>query len=323
MNNKTKFEKINNAVIELGSNSIRLLIFRRNKQGKLFQVNRTLRYTQLNQDLSKTGVISEAAIKRNLNALGEYQKLCQDYDVHHVYLFGTSAMREAKNAAEVAQVIKNQYGLDVHIISGETEAKYGFYGVSQSFKEPILIFDIGGGSTELISGDNEIENEASLPLGCVRSSEMFIKDQNHITEKEIQDLSDYSFDLINGSLEKFNLEKNYKLVGIGGTITTISSIIQELPIYDSDKIHKSVVNYEQLRSCLDRFVSTDINGRKNIIGLPEKRVNNIAAGTVIALSTLKAAKRTRCTVCDFDSLEGAAYLKFMLENPKSWDNQKY
>ncbi len=318
-----KFEKINNAVIDLGSNSIRMLIFRRNKEGKLFQVVRSLRYTNLVKDVTSTGELSENSIKRNIEAFREFQKIAQDYDVHHVYIYATSAMREAKNSQVLINEVKECFGLDVHIISGETEAEYGFYGVSQCFTGPILIFDIGGGSTELIYGDKEIKNKVSLELGCVRSTENFLKDQNHITQEEIKRLENYSFKLINNSLKSFDLPSEFRLVGIGGTITTLASIVKELPIYDSDKIHKTIISYDQIRNCLNKFISTNIEERKKIVGLPDKRVEYITAGTVIALTILKAARKTSCTICDFDNLEGAAYLKFMLENPKSWDNQTY
>lgn len=318
-----KFEKINNAIIDIGSNSIRMLIFRKNKQGNLFQVNKSLRYTNLVHDITTTGYLSEDAINRNLEALEEYQRIANDYDVHHVYVYGTNAMREAKNSSVLVDKIKERFGLDVHIISGETEAEYGFYGVSQMFKGPVMIFDIGGGSTEIVSGDEEIKNKTSLLLGCVRTSEQFIHDQNNINLKELTETYKYAYDLVSKALEKFELPEEFNLVGIGGTITTLSSIIQKLPIYDSSKINNSIVTIQEIKNCILDFVSKDLEERKEIIGLSKKRADNIVGGSLITLAILNAAKKKKCSVCDFDNMEGAAYIKFILENPKSWDHQNY
>lgn len=317
-------EKDNNAVIDLGTNSIRMLIFRRNKNGGLFPINSSLRYTRLGQDVSKTGMLSEDAITRNLEALDEYCKIAQDYDVKHIYAFGTNALREAKNSQAFIDKVKERFGLDIHIISGEKEALYGFVGVSQSFKDDnILIFDIGGGSTELVEGRKEIHNAQSLPLGCVRCSDDFIKDQNSVKPEEIVALFDYAYNLVEKTLETYDLPEQFDLIGIGGTITTLAGIVLGLEVYDSNKIHQSIVTFDQMRQLLIQFMNSNLEERTQIVGLPDKRVDTIIAGTTIALAILKASKKTRCRVCDFDNLEGAAYIKFLKENPDSWDHQNY
>lgn len=313
----------NNAVIDLGTNSIRMLIFRRNKKGQLLNINRSLQYTKLGQNLTKTGVISEDAITRNLEALEDFQKIAKDYDVKHVYIYGTNAMRDAKNSEELVKLIKDRFGLNVDIISGEKEALYEFTGVSLSFHDQVLIFDIGGGSTELISGDKDIEGVKSLPLGCVRCSEDFIKDQNNIKESELKELFDYAYSMIKDTLKDFDLSKEFNVIGTGGTITTLSTINQQLEIYDSSKVHNSYLTFDQIRTILKDLVEASLEDRQKIVGLPSKRIDTIVAGTVVTLAVLKAAKKTRCTISDFDNLEGAAYIKFLKNNPKEWDSQDY
>lgn len=316
-----KKQRVNNAVIDLGTNSIRMLVFRRGKNGQLFQVNHSLRYTKLGQGLSKTGNLSKDAINRNLEAMEEFCNIAQDYDVHHIYVFATSAMREAQNANILVDEIKKRFNLDVDIIDGDKEAFYEFLGVSLSFHGPVLIFDIGGGSTELIYGDKKIEIVKSLQLGCLRCSDDFIPDQNRVTQEELEKLFNYSFEKISKALESFKLPKDFKLIGTGGTVTTLSTIYQELEIYDSTKVHNSVITYDQVKEILKRLISIDLESREDIKGLPSKRIDTIIAGTVIVLAILQASRKTRCTISDFDGLEGAAYYKFMLNTPEDWDKQ--
>lgn len=323
MTQQKKFRKINNAVIDLGSNSIRMLIFRRDKNGRLFQVNRSLRYTKLAQDLSRTGKLSADAMQRNLEALEEFQGIARDYDVHHVYLFATSAMRDAQNSAELAEAIKARFGLDVHVINGEQEAAYGFTGVSQCYSGPVLVFDIGGASTELMYGDRHLENAVSLRLGCVRSSESYIADQNAVRQEEIRLLFDAAYATIKTSLETFDLPETFQLVGIGGTITTLASIVNRTEIYDSTTVHGTVLEAAQIERLLGRFIRMTNAERCDIVGLSEKRADTIIAGTVIALAVLKASGKAQCTVCDYDNMDGAAYAQFFKTSPKTWDHQNY
>lgn len=318
-----KSQKTNNAVIDIGSNSTRMLIFRRNKEGKLFIVNKSLRYTKLAENLSKTNKLGKDAMNRTVEAVRDFVTLAKDYNVEHFYVYATSAVRDAENRAELVDEIYNKFGLKVDVISGKTEAEYGFYGVAQNFKTPVLIFDIGGGSTELICGYKEISSEASLNLGCLRSTEQFLPDQNNIDPFEAEEFYEFSTLNIEDTIYDFKLPLDYDLVGIGGTVTTLASIIKKLPIYDSAQIHKSVLNFNQVDQLVDEFVQMNLEERRKIVGLPENRADLITAGGIITLAVMKAAGKTRCIVCDYDNIEGAAYLKFMVNNPESWDQNDY
>ena len=147
-----KQPKINRAVIDIGTNSTRMLIFRKDKKGQLFRVNKSVRYTRMGQGVNKTKRLHPDAIKRNIEALEEYKSIAEDYEVKEMFIFGTSALRDAENSSEFIDMALQKLGMKVEIISGEKEAEYGFMGVSQCFDEGLLIFDIGGGSTELIYG---------------------------------------------------------------------------------------------------------------------------------------------------------------------------
>ena len=167
--------------------------------------------------------------------------------------------------------------MQVEIISGEKEAEYGFLGVSQCFDERLLIFDIGGGSTELIYGEGpELKKMRSLNIGCVRSTETFIQNDPPKPE-ELSALNEQAIDFLKGTLKEYENYKPYKLVGIGGTATTVSTIKQKLKIYDSDAVHQSEITREELENIAKDLASKSIEERRTIAGLEAKRADIIIA----------------------------------------------
>jgi Exopolyphosphatase len=307
---KPKNEKQHMAVIDIGTNSTRMLIFR-NEDGKLIRVNKSVRYTRMGQDVNKTGRLHPDAKKRNYEALEEFKSISEDYAVKDFYLFGTSAMRDAENAEDYVAFIKEKLGFNIEIIAGEEEAELGFIGVSQCFDEKILIFDIGGGSTELIYGEkNEIQKMMSMNLGCVRCTEEYLI-TDPPTLRELERLNERIYSEFQERTKNFLPKKPYKLIGIGGTATSLSTIKQELKTYDSEMVHKSMITKTELEEMIDKLSSKTIQERKKIVGLEAKRADIILAGALLLLNILKITGEDSFMVCDYDNLEGAAYQHFM------------
>jgi len=310
---KPEKSKDNFAVIDIGTNSTRMLIFR-NDQGNLIRVNKSVRYTRMGQDVNRTGQLHPDAQKRNMDALEEYKNIAKDYHVKSFYVFGTSAMRDAKNTQEFTGQVKEKLGLDIEVISGETEAELGFMGVSQCFNEKILIFDIGGGSTEFILGeDNQLKKMISLNLGCVRATEEYLF-SDPPTFQELERLNEDIYAELVRKIRNFVPERPYKLIGIGGTATSLSTIKQGLKIYDSEKVHESTIARSELEVMIDNLSEKTIAERQSIAGLEAKRADIILAGALILLNILKVTGETSFIVCDYDNLEGAAYRHFMMAN---------
>lgn len=310
---KLKIKKQHLAVIDIGTNSTRMLIFR-NDQGKLVRVNKSVRYTRMGQGVNQTARLHPDAEKRNTEALEEFKNIAADYAVEAFYLFGTSAMRDAENTAAYIVNVKEKLGFEIEVVTGETEAELGFVGVSQCFNEKILIFDIGGGSTEFIYGeDNEIKKMMSINLGCVRCTEEYIfSDPPTFQELELMNEKIYAeFEKRTGG---FLPSKPYKLIGIGGTATSLSTIKQELKTYDSEMVHKSTITKDELERMIDNLSGKTIKERQNIVGLEAKRADIILAGAFLLLNIFKITGENSFTVCDYDNLEGAAYRHFVMEN---------
>ncbi|MBK5243470.1 MAG: Ppx/GppA family phosphatase [Eubacteriaceae bacterium] len=305
--------KDNFAVIDIGTNSTRMLIFR-NDQENLVRVNKSVRYTRMGQGVDRTGQLHPDAQKRNLEALEEYKNIAEDYDVKAFYVFGTSAMRDAENTQEFTDQVKEKLGLDIEVISGEDEAELGFIGVSQSFNEKLLIFDIGGGSTEFIFGENnELKKMISINLGCVRATEKYLF-SDPPTFQELKRLNEDIYAELMEKVGDFIPQRPYKLIGIGGTATSLSTIKQGLRIYDSEKVHESIITRDELEAMIEELSGKTIEERQNIAGLEAKRADIILAGALILLNIFKVTGEKSFTVSDFDNLEGAAYRHFVLKN---------
>lgn len=305
--------KDNFAVIDIGTNSTRMLIFR-NDQDNLVRVNKSVRYTRMGQGVDRTGLLHPDAQKRNLEALEEFKNIAEDYDVKAFYIFGTSAMRDAENTQEFTDQVKEKLGLNIEVISGEEEAELGFIGVSQSFNEKLLIFDIGGGSTEFIFGENnELKKMISINLGCVRATEKYLF-SDPPTIQELKRLNEDIYAELMGKVGNFIPQSPYKLIGIGGTATSLSTIKQGLKIYDSEKVHESIVTRDELEAMIEDLSGKTIEERQNIAGLEAKRADIILAGALILLNIFKVTGEESFTVSDYDNLEGAAYRHFVLEN---------
>lgn len=308
---KQKIKKRHLAVIDIGTNSTRMLIFR-NDQGKLVRVNKSVRYTRMGQGVNQTRKLHPDAEKRNSEALEEFKNIAADYDVEGFYLFGTSAMRDAENTAAYLDNVKEKLGFQIEVISGEAEAELGFVGVSQCFDEKILIFDIGGGSTEFIYGeDNEIKRMMSINLGCVRCTEEFIF-SDPPTFQELELLNEKIYAEFEKRTQGFLPSKPYRLIGIGGTATTLATIKQELRTYNSEAVHKSTITKDELERMIDNLSGKTIKERQNIVGLEVKRADIILAGAFLLLNIFKITGENSFTVCDYDNLEGAAYRHFVM-----------
>jgi len=318
LNNELKNKEINPekskdnfAVIDIGTNSTRMLIFR-NDQENLVRVNKSVRYTRMGQGVDRTHQLHPDAQKRNLEALEEYKKIAEeDYDVKAFYIFGTSAMRDAENTREFTDHIKEKLGLDIEVISGEKEAELGFIGVSQSFSEKLLIFDIGGGSTEFIVGeDDQLKKMISINLGCVRATEKYLF-SDPPTAQELKRLNEDIYAELVEKISNFIPQRPYKLIGIGGTATSLSTIKQGLKIYDSEKVHESIITRNELEAIIDDLSVKTIAERQKIAGLEAKRADIILAGALILLNVFKVTGEISFTVSDYDNLEGAAYQHFV------------
>ena len=295
------------AGIDIGTNSMRMLTadYSTNKENKSIFKNRVKKTetTRIGKNINTTKIIDEETFKLNLQTFQSFVNEAKDGKAERIYAIGTSALRDAINGPEFVSQAEKNTGVTINIISGAFEAELAFYGVSEGIEETgrLLIIDIGGGSSEFVVG-SKLEGilfKKSLNIGAVRLTDRFGEDflsmEDYIMSK---------LEMIKDLIERYNIKK---VVGIGGTITTLSSINQAMKIYDSEKIHNSLLSRNDIQYILDSLKALTPEERKKVVGLQPSRADIIVAGASILLSGMDLLGIYKVIVSEFDNLEGMIY----------------
>ncbi|WDA44938.1 3-dehydroquinate synthase [Fusobacterium nucleatum] len=302
------------ASIDIGTNSCRLLIaeVQRNNENIIFkkEIYKDLEIVKLGEDVNMNKFLKEEAIERTLRCLKKYKEIIDKYSIEEksIICFATSATRDANNRDYFIKRVYDETKIKINCISGDEEAYINFKGVVSSFdknfKENILVFDIGGGSTEFTLGNiNGIKKEISLNIGSVRIAEKFLLDNgiyNYCEENRIKAKEWIKENL--KELEDFKKE-DFTLIGVAGTTTTQVSVREKMEIYDSEKIHLSSLTSKEINDNLDLFIK-NIN-KQEIKGLDPKRKDVIIGGTIILKEILEYFEKDFIIVSENDNLMGA------------------
>jgi exopolyphosphatase/guanosine-5'-triphosphate,3'-diphosphate pyrophosphatase len=302
-------ENMAQAIIDIGTNSVRLFI---PNQTNLLNSKKFMRITRIGENVDKNRYLLEAAMERTIKGLEELMEICKEEHVTEIVALATSAVRDAENAQVFIDRVQSRLGLAVEVISGNLEAELGFMGAIGGLVKPegdYLIIDIGGGSTELIDARNgEIIKMKSFDIGVVRLTEMF-ELSDPPKDEEIHALRGYVKELLSAYLKNCT----GKLVGIGGTITTLSAVDHEVAVYDRAVIHGSVITKNRIQDILDEFMIMTNDARKYVPGLDEKRADIIIAGIEILLAIMELMNEEEIIVSDYDNLEGYYLMKFLVD----------
>lgn len=291
--------------IDIGTNSMRLLICDY-IDNKLENRVKFVNTTRIGKDVDKNGYISEEAIHRNIEALKEFANICKENKCEKIYAMGTSALRDSKNKEEFINLAKKESEIDVEIITGEKESNLGFKGVLEGLnsEEDILVLDIGGGSTEFIIGGVEgIKFAKSEDVGALRMTEKFLT-KDPICEKEFDDMTSFLENEIDETLKYIKTKGINKLVGIGGTITSLSAMNQELEVYSMERIHNSSISKNDIKSILQNLKKMTLSDKKDLKGLQPKRADIITAGVKILDIIMEKLEIENIIVSEYDNLEG-------------------
>jgi len=293
------------AVIDIGTNSIRLLVAEMQK-GKIVNGKKYIRMIRLGEMVDQAGIISKEAIERCLKVLREFVEIAECENDNRIKALATSAVRDAKNSSEIVNRIEVELPIDVEILSGDEEAKMGYYGVLSSFDDTGLftMLDIGGGSTEFVLGDRKrIYYKKSIDMGAVRMTEQLVK-SDPINMKEAIKLKSHIQGILERNLSDMPALGKGRLIGIGGTITTLAAIKLKMEKYDREKIHMTSMGKGEILKMIDLFGRIPLESRKSIIGLDCERADIIYAGSVILGEVLDYLDFNDIVISDFDNLEG-------------------
>lgn len=292
--------------IDIGTNSMRLLVADY-VDGKFFYRQKHINTTRIGQGVDKEGFISDDAMERNISALEEFVNLAKNEKCEDIFAIGTSALRDSKNKDEFLNEASSKAGVNVEIISGQEEANLGFIGVCEGIDEErdILVIDIGGGSTEFIVGNRKegIKFSKSENVGALRMTEKFLK-SDPVKEDEFNNLEKYVFETVKNTLEYIKTFKISKIVGIGGTITSLAAVNQELEVYSMEKIHNSTLYLKEIKEMLSKLKNMKIEEKRMLKGLQPKRADIITAGAGILNIIMKSLGSEKIIISEFDNLEG-------------------
>lgn len=292
------------AVVDIGTNSARLMIAHVEKS-IIIADYKTLRLIRMGEGMVGKRVIVHAAMERAKQALLEYLKISEEYGVNRedFFTFATSAVRDAQNKEAFCDFINRECGINIDIISGDREALLGFAGCIDAEG---AMFDIGGGSTEVMQGSlSDVQFAKSFQIGTVRMLQMFPSgdDADPKAFEQAHALAAKTFSQVPDA-------GKLTYTGIGGTATALAALDLGLTEYISERVQGHVITLKRAQELCEMLKSKTKDQRKAINGLPEKKADVIVFGAIIFIEFMKSVGAASIVVSDSDNQEG--YLKFKL-----------
>jgi exopolyphosphatase / guanosine-5'-triphosphate,3'-diphosphate pyrophosphatase len=283
------------AVVDIGTNSTRLLVAE--VEGGVRELDRRTIVTRLGEGVDRTGRLGEAPIERTFRALDSYREAIARADVRTAVM--TSAVRDAANGPAFAARVERELGVSARTLTGEEEAHLTYRGATalRDDAEPLLVIDIGGGSTELVVGTHgRVSFHVSTQNGVVRHSERHL----HHDPPTPGELAALARDV------DVPVAPARTAVAVAGTATSCAAIDLRLEPYDATRVEGHVLSVERLREIRDRLASLPLEDRVRVPGLHPDRAAVIVAGVVILLRVLEAYGLDRVEVSERDILWGVA-----------------
>ena len=291
------------AALDIGSNSTRLLVADEDA-GRLEEVERLLTITRLGHGVDASGRLADDAMDRVASCVGRYAERAAELGSETPLAVATSAVRDASNGREFLARLEREHGVRTRLLTGEDEARLTLRGVAsgRSLDRPVVVCDIGGGSTELIAGSSEeVRFAVSLDMGCVRLSERHLHDDPPSDEQVRAVRADVSR-LLPDDVPAGDL------VGVAGTITTLATIDLGLEDEVPELVDGHVLNRRTVEAELERLAGLPLDRRREVRGLMPERAPTIVAGAAILAQLMEELGASQLSVSERDILHGATLL---------------
>lgn len=281
------------AAIDCGTNSIRLLIADLDGHGGLRDVVRIREVVRLGEGVDRTGRFGDAALERTLAATRSYAELIREHGAERIRFVATSATRDAVNRAEFTDAVLAILGVPAEVIPGTEEAALSFRGALTALAKPVtdpasryLVIDLGGGSTELVLGANAPEAAYSMDVGCVRLTERNVHNDPP-SESELADIRRNVNAALDTAVHTVELARATEVIGVAGTITTITAHALGLDSYDPAAISGSRLPLAAVLEACEAFTHMPRAERAALPYMHPGRIDVIAAGAVIWSTVLQ------------------------------------
>jgi exopolyphosphatase / guanosine-5'-triphosphate,3'-diphosphate pyrophosphatase len=298
------------AVADIGTNSTRLLICDLADGRVTREIERRSEVTRLGAGVDADGRLGQEAMDRVYATLDDYKQLIDRHGVDQAIAVLTSAVRDAANGQEFADSVKERYGLEPHVISGDEEARLTFLGATSERDPddptPTLVVDIGGGSTEIVIGTcRRATFHVSTQAGVVRQTERHIH-HDPPTQAELAETREDVHETIRAGVPDAERSAVEHAIAVAGTATSLGAIAQTLDPYDPDKVHGYHLSRGECERILDHLASIPLEERRRVPGLHPDRAPTIVAGVIILLEVLALFGLQEVEVSEHDILRGAA-----------------
>ncbi|MFD7298767.1 exopolyphosphatase [Streptomyces sp. NPDC059897] len=307
------------AAIDCGTNSIRLLVADANPEtGELVDLDRRMTIVRLGQGVDKTGRLAPEALERTFAACREYAEVIKEHGAEKLRFVATSASRDAENREDFVRGVLNILGVEPEVITGDQEATFSFTGATKELTgradldKPYLVVDIGGGSTEFVVGDDSVRAARSVDIGCVRMTERHLVAEDGTVsdpptpaqvEAIRQDIAE-ALDLVNQTVP---LTEARTLVGLAGSVATVSALALGLSEYDSTAIHHSRISFDKVAELTDWLLESTHDQRALKPVIHPGRVDVIASGALVLRLIMEWTGAREVVVSEHDILDGIAW----------------
>jgi exopolyphosphatase/guanosine-5'-triphosphate,3'-diphosphate pyrophosphatase len=301
------------AVLDIGSNSTRLLIADvESSGGAVTTLVKRSEVTRLGEGVDARGSLSDEAIARVLQTLRDYRAQIDAHDCEANLAVLTAAVRDASNGAEFAARVRDEFGLDARVLSGDEEAQLTFLGAmsgresAPASRWPALVVDIGGGSTEFVVGEDHTAGfHTSLPVGVVRMSERHIR-SDPPASAELDALARDARSVFHDGLPAAERTPVKRAIAVAGTATSAAAIDQQLDPYDPTRVEGHTLSRAVVQAMLARLAAMEEEERRAVPGLHPDRAPTIVAGLVILGEVMGAFELEQVSVSEHDLLFGGA-----------------
>lgn len=290
------------ATIDIGTNTVLLLVAETGEGGELEPVEEHATITRLGEGVDRTRTLAPAAVERTNTCLDRYAEIVERLGAERIAVVGTSAMRDAGGGEAVRAHVVARFGVEARTISGDEEARLTFAGAMSGLpgrRAPgeVVVFDIGGGSTEVVRGERStgaVAYAQSFDVGSVRLTERHVRSDPPRPEDmtAILEAARATF----AALPSFELAA--PPIGIAGTMTTLAAVSLGMEQYDAARVHGLTLPLEEVERVIDRLAALPLEARRGVPGLEPKRADVIVAGGLVALAFLRGVGAEAVTISD-------------------------
>jgi exopolyphosphatase/guanosine-5'-triphosphate,3'-diphosphate pyrophosphatase len=301
------------AAIDCGTNSLRLLVADLDPEtGRAVDVERRTTIVRLGQDVDRTGRFADEALRRVFRTLDDFVSVIETLRPDRVRLVGTSAVRDVSNRQALVDGVVARLGIAPDVISGDEEAQLSYDGATRGlaartgidFAEPFVVVDIGGGSTELVTraeGLDEVR-AASLDIGSVRITERHL----HADPPTADELAAAEHE-IDAAIEGVALSGVGTLIGVAGTVTTMAAMALGLAGYDRDRIHHARLPADAVLGSCREMVAMTVAQRRRLGFMDPGRADVIGGGALVLAAVVRRARVDTLLASEHDLLDGIAW----------------